>query len=159
LVELRLDSVADPDVAGALAGRRLPAIVTCRPVWEGGAFRGSEEERRRLLVDALAQGAEYVDLEWRAHFHDLIARDLGRRIVLSAHDFDMIPIDLVARLHAMRSTDAEIVKLAVKTTCLKDCVRLLDIASEQDDDGRLVVIGLGEHGLATRVLAGRFGSR
>ena len=49
LVELRLDGVADPDVAGALAGRRLPVIVTCRPAWEGGRFGGSEEERRRLL--------------------------------------------------------------------------------------------------------------
>ena len=38
LVELRLDTVSDPDAAGALAGRRLPVIVTCRPTWEGGAF-------------------------------------------------------------------------------------------------------------------------
>jgi 3-dehydroquinate dehydratase len=36
LVELRLDGVADLDVAGALAGRRRPVIVTCRPSWEGG---------------------------------------------------------------------------------------------------------------------------
>jgi 3-dehydroquinate dehydratase len=31
LIELRLDSVSDPSVAGALAGRRRPVIVTCRP--------------------------------------------------------------------------------------------------------------------------------
>ena len=49
LVELRLDSVSDPDVAGALAGRRRPVIVTCRPTWEGGGFKGSEEERKRIL--------------------------------------------------------------------------------------------------------------
>ena len=47
LVELRLDSVHDPDVAAALAGRRRPVIVTCRPTWEGGGFGGSEEERRK----------------------------------------------------------------------------------------------------------------
>ncbi|HEX4347377.1 MAG TPA: type I 3-dehydroquinate dehydratase, partial [Vicinamibacterales bacterium] len=62
LVELRLDSVADPDVAGALEGRQTPVIVTCRPQWEGGRFGGSEEERRRILTDAHAQGAEYVDV-------------------------------------------------------------------------------------------------
>ena len=39
--------------AGALAGRRLPVIVTCRPTWEGGGFTGSEEERRRMLAEAL----------------------------------------------------------------------------------------------------------
>ena len=30
LIELRLDTVSDPDAAGALAGRRAPVIVTCR---------------------------------------------------------------------------------------------------------------------------------
>src|SRR5262245_31181400 len=87
LVELRLDSVADPDVAGALAGRTRPAIVTCRPTWEGGSFRGSEEERKRILAEAIALGADYVDIEWRAHWDDLIARTGGRRLVLSMHDF------------------------------------------------------------------------
>ena len=38
LIELRLDTVSDPSVAGALAGRRRPAIITCRPAWEGGQF-------------------------------------------------------------------------------------------------------------------------
>src|SRR5215470_13586975 len=72
LIELRLDSVADPDAAGALAGRRRPVIVTCRPTWEGGHFDGSEEERKRVLSEALTLGAEYVDLEWRGGFDDLI---------------------------------------------------------------------------------------
>ncbi len=49
LVELRLDLVDRPDVAGALAGRRTPVVVTCRAKWEGGGFEGSEEERRRIL--------------------------------------------------------------------------------------------------------------
>src|SRR3954451_25107634 len=82
LIELRLDSVTDPDVAGALAGRRRPVIVTCRPAWEGGYFRGSEEERKRILAEALAGGAEYVDIEARSRFDDLIAQTGGRRIVL-----------------------------------------------------------------------------
>jgi len=33
MVEVRLDGVADPDVAGALQGRRKPVVVTCRPEW------------------------------------------------------------------------------------------------------------------------------
>src|SRR5262245_10114044 len=81
LIELRLDTVTDPDVAGALAGRRRPVIVTCRPTWEGGHFAGSEEERKRLLRDALEKGAEYVDIEWRARFSDLVSTRDGRRIV------------------------------------------------------------------------------
>lgn len=158
LVELRLDSVSDPSVAGALAGRRRPVIVTCRPAWEGGGFTGSEEERKRILTEALALGAEYVDVEWRARFADLIAQTSGRRIVLSTHDFLDVPIDLTARVHAMRSTGAEVIKIAVAMKRLSDCVPLLDIGAQSGRQGGLALIGMGEFGLPTRVLAARFGS-
>jgi shikimate dehydrogenase/3-dehydroquinate dehydratase type I len=157
LVELRLDSVRDPDVAGALAGRRTPVIVTCRPAWEGGAFAGSEEERRRILGEALALGAEYVDIEWRAGFDDLVGR-AGARLVLSAHDFDGIPADLSARVQAMRATGARIVKIAVKATRLSDCVALRDLGVRAGADGGLALVAMGEAGIVTRVLPGRFGS-
>src|SRR5262249_11068949 len=109
LVELRLAPGRDPAPAAALDGRRRPVIVTCRPTWEGGLFAGSEEERKRILADALALGAEYVDIEWRAGFDDLIAQTGGRRIIISSHDFDGVPADLAARIPAMRTTGAAVV--------------------------------------------------
>lgn len=158
VVELRLDSVSDPDVAGALAGRRRPVIVTCRPEWEGGRFRGAEEDRRRILADALALGAEYVDIESRARFDDLLEHSGGRRVVLSYHDFKGMPADLAGLVQAMRSTGAEVVKVAVKIERLSDCVPLLDLGAQMGCQAGFVVIGMGTFGLATRVLAGRFGS-
>src|SRR5471032_3277489 len=158
LIELRLDTVSDPSVAGALAGRRRPAIVTCRPAWEGGAFKGAEDERKQILTDALNLGAEYVDIEWRARFDDLIAQAGGRRIVLSTHDFHSLPIDLTARVHAMRSTGAEVIKIAAQMTSLSDCVPLLDLGAQTGKQSGIVLIGMGPYGMATRVLAGRFGS-
>ena len=107
LVELRIDSVADPDIAAALAGRTTPVIVTCRPEWEGGAFKDSEVERRRILECALQQGAEYVDVEFKAGFcSELIAATGGKRIVLSTHDFEGVPADLIERVRAMRAARA-----------------------------------------------------
>jgi len=157
LVELRLDTVRDPDVAGALADRKLPVIVTCRPAWEGGRFKGSEEERKQMLGDALARGAEYVDVEWKAGFTDLLSSGGGRRIVLSSHDFEGVPADLTSRAQAMRATGAEVVKIAVKTARLSDCLPLLDLGAQVARQGT-VLIGMGECGLATRVLARKFGS-
>ncbi len=157
LVELRLDTVSDPNVAGALAGRKLPVIVTCRPTWEGGHFKGSEDERRQILQDALARGAEYVDIEWKAGFTDLLSSTAGRRVVLSSHDFNGVPSDLNNRAQAMRATGAEVVKLAVKTSRLSDCLPLLDLGAQIGRQGT-VLIGMGECGLATRVLARKFGS-
>jgi 3-dehydroquinate dehydratase / shikimate dehydrogenase len=159
LVEMRLDSVSDPDAAGALAGRRRPIIVTCRPAWEGGSFKGSEDERRRILGDALTLGAEYVDIESRARFDDLVSRNNGRGIVLSHHDFTGAPADLPGLVRAMRSSGAEVVKVAVRTARLSDCVPLLELGAARGPDRNLVLIGMGEFGLATRILAARFGSR
>ena len=158
LIELRLDTVSDPDAAGALAGRRGPVVVTCRAAWEGGRFKGSEEERKRILADAIALGAEYVDIEWRAHFDDLIAQTGGHRIVLSSHDFDGMPADLSSRVVAMRATGAQVVKAAVTPKKLSDCVTLLDLGAQMGHHGRVVILGMGPFGLATRVLAGKFGS-
>ena len=158
MVELRLDGVADPDVAGALSGRRLPVIVTCRPTWEGGRFDGAEEQRHRILGEALALGAEYVDIEHRAGFDTLVTQDGGRRTILSYHDFDGVPVDLPGLAHAMQSTGAAVVKIAVKAASLADCVALLDVKARLDGGAGCVLIAMGEFGFATRVLAGRFGS-
>jgi 3-dehydroquinate dehydratase/shikimate dehydrogenase len=156
LVELRVDSVRDPSAAGALAGRRLPVIFTCRPTWEGGWFTGSEEERKRLLLDAQKLGAEYIDVEWRAGFADVISERGGHGVVLSMHDFDGVPDDLTARAAAMRSTGAAVVKLAVMPKRLSDNLALLPLT--KDAGSPTVVIGMGETGLSTRILAARFGS-
>src|SRR5688572_24351749 len=131
MVELRLDGVRDLDEAQALHGRRAPVIVTCRPVWEGGRFDGTEEERRAVLARALALGAAYVDIEWRAGFDDLI-RANGSRVVISSHDFAGVPDDLSARARAMRSTGAALIKVAVTAARLSDTLPLLGIAKGGD---------------------------
>jgi 3-dehydroquinate dehydratase/shikimate dehydrogenase len=157
LVELRLDALQDVDVAGALAGRRTPVVVTCRPAWEGGSFRGSEEERRRILSEAQRLGAEYIDVEWRAGFDDLIRRHAGRGTIVSSHDFDGVPDDLNDRVAALRSTGAEIAKIAITARRLSDNARLLPLGRDHGD-GRLIPLAMGEHGLPTRVLARRLGA-
>ena len=159
IVELRLDSVADPDVPGALAGRRGPVIVTCRPTWEGGAFSGSEEERRRILADALSLGPSTSTSNARARFDDLVSRAGGRRIVLSYHDFDG---------HARRSAGARADDAPHRRGSRQGRRQGPDAcatASRCWISGRarvgqtgLVLIGMGDFGLATRVLPGRFGS-
>ena len=157
LVELRLDHVRDPDVDGALAGRRRPVVVTCRPTWEGGRFQGSEEERRRLLARALELGAEYVDLEWQAGFDDVLKARRGRNIVLSAHDFDGVPADMTGRYRAMCATGAEVVKMAVRAGSLRDMLPLLDLP-EPDAAQSRVLVAMGAAGVASRLLPDRFGS-
>jgi len=156
MVELRLDTVKDPSAAAALAGRKKPVIITCRPKSEGGYFTGSEEERRSILTEAFALGAEYVDLEWNGTCADLMERTGGRRVILSHHDFSGMPADIDAKAQSMLSSGAEVVKLAVTANRLRDCLTLREIGMRTRVP--MSLIAMGEAGLASRVLAGWMGS-
>ncbi len=161
MVEVRLDGVADLDVAGALADRRKPVVATCRPEWEGGRFTGAEEDRHRILAQALALGADFVDVEWAAlhgvhqpRFDDIVRTDPSR-IVVSSHDFTGVPLDVEARARDMRSYGAGVIKVAVMPHGLRETLPLLAVAREGD----AVVVGMGDSGVPTRLLAARYGSR
>jgi 3-dehydroquinate dehydratase/shikimate dehydrogenase len=162
LVELRLDGVSDVDVVQALHGRSRPAIVTCRPAWEGGRFDGGEDARLRILSEALQSGAEHVDVEWRAlkgaggsGAFDGLMNPGERRVLVSSHDFSGIPDDLPGQVRAMRATGAALIKIAVTPGRLSETLPLRHVASRGD----AVVIGMGDAGMPTRLLATRFQSR
>jgi 3-dehydroquinate dehydratase/shikimate dehydrogenase len=160
MVELRLDGVGDLDVAGALQGRRVPALVTCRPAWEGGRYDGGEEERAGVLSRALELGAEFVDVEWRAAtqssgaFIDIV-RCHPARVILSSHDFDGVPRDLSDRVRAMRGVGAGSIKVAVAVSRLTETLPLKEIGAAGD----AIVVGMGEAGVPSRLLAAQYGSR
>jgi 3-dehydroquinate dehydratase/shikimate dehydrogenase len=165
LVELRLDTVERPDAVGAVEGRRRPVIVTCRAAWEGGCFRGSEEERERVLSDAQAAGADFVDVEAQAGFAGaLIRRRRGRGVVLSMHAFGETPPDLIDRARAMRSSEAEVVKISITAERLADTAALMDLSQLPGfaDSGSTtghVLLAMGQAGVPSRILAARLGNR
>ncbi len=156
LVELRLDAMTHPDAAAALQGRTRPAIVTCRPLREGGMFDGPEEDRLRVLSDAHALGAEFIDVEWDAMTAPVVAARRGRGVIVSRHVFDCTPLNAASMLDHLRGQGAEVAKLAVMNERLSDLRALLHAARP---DRRSILIGMGGAGTATRVLAERFGSR
>lgn len=155
IVELRLDGVRDLDVAGALAGRRRPVLITCRPTWEGGRFDGSEAERLRILGDAITAGAEYVDVEWKADRRRL-PRNRRTAVVLSHHDYQGMPRDLKARVRAMRAESAGLVKIAITARRLADCLALRAAVGRSRSH---VAIAMGAAGWITRAWPAGFGSR
>ena len=163
IVEIRLDTVDRPDVAGALEGRRCPVIVTCRAAWEKGFFEGAEEERRRILEQAFALGAEFVDVEARAGFAgELIAARHGRGVVVSSHVYGECPADLASRWEELNRAGAEVAKLAVEARSLDDTAKVMALGRvRKDDQGGAghVLIAMGDQGLASRVLSTRIGNR
>src|SRR5262249_42477172 len=156
LVELRVDSMERPDAAAALEGRTTPAVVTCRPLREGGMFEGPEEDRLRVLSEAHALGAEFIDLEWDAVRAPVMQARGGRGVIVSRHVFDCTPRNAAAMMDHLRGQGAEVAKLAAMTERIADLRTLLQAVRPGPSS---VLIGMGAGGTATRVLASRYGSR
>ena len=161
VIELRLDGVDRPDVAGALEGRRRPVIITCRPRWEGGQFDGSEQERQQLLLAAAHADAEFVDVEYRAEFAgELVRSRRGRGVVVSMHLFDPADNDYPSRLAALRDAGAEVTKLAVQVDSLAQTLPLFELGRRSGDGApHHVLIAMGPRGIHTRVLSERLNNR
>jgi 3-dehydroquinate dehydratase/shikimate dehydrogenase len=155
LVELRLDFIqGNVQVKRLLADRPCPVVVTCRRPADGGHWTRSEEERLLVLRTAIVEGADYVDLE--ADVAGSVRRYGRTKRIVSHHDFHGTPPDLDALQRSLAALDADVVKIATMATCPEDNLRMLEMVRAAEVP--TVGICMGEIGMPTRVLCGRFGS-
>ena len=172
LIELRLDlciksGASTADIFSCLGQWPLPVIVTCRHASEGGAWDaslGSEVDRLQLLKEADQAGAAYVDIEL-SHYQVGSLSLQHAQLILSYHDFHGMGTDLTAKVSAMYDAGATIAKIAVQPedayqldTLAEICARFGSFGNERPGGNKgLIVIGMGEVGLPTRLLAGAWG--
>ncbi len=176
MVEWRIDRLAGaPGGAGAalalLSASPAPSIATCRGAAEGGGFEGPEDDRAALL-EALVLGdrpPRYVDVELSAwESAPALRRRLGeamerRRgpgehasLVLSVHDFERRPPDLLQKLKRMIDAPAcDVVKVSWRARSVRDNLEALELLSERRKP--MIALCMGRFGLLSRVLAPKFG--
>src|SRR3569833_2071604 len=150
LVEWRLDFLTEPfDVKQLLAERAGPVIVTVRLPPDGGRWKGPEHQRLQILRDAIAGGAEYVDLEQSTAL--TIARSGTTKRIVSMHDFESTPDNLKAMHAHLAIADADVVKLATMARSTHDAFRMLELVRASS----VPTVGLcmGELGMPTRILS------
>ena len=63
VIEIRLDSLDQPEIAPFVKSLNKPLLFTNRPEWEGGLFKGPETARIGLLMQAVRHDCALVDLE------------------------------------------------------------------------------------------------
>lgn len=155
LVELRLDFIGRAvNLRRLLTDRPCPVVATCRRREDGGRWQRSEGDRRMLLRSAIASGVEYVDIE--ADVAAEIPRYGQTKRIISFHDFAETPENLADLHRAMAAEDADIVKIAAMANSVRDYQRMFDLVR----DAAIPTIGIcmGEIGMPTRILAGRYGA-
>jgi 3-dehydroquinate dehydratase/shikimate dehydrogenase len=155
LIELRLDFLARaPDFKRLLKDPPCPLIATVRRPQDGGRWNGSEAERLTLVRQAIVAGFDWVDLE--TDVIDSVPRYGQVKRIVSYHNLRETPADL-ADIHAdMCQQDADLVKVAVAAQDPLDNLRVLELL--RNPPKPTVAFCMGDMGLPSRLLAGRFGA-
>lgn len=161
MFEFRLDMIRRPEIAALLLATRKPVVATCRPVWEGGEFRGTEEERLDMLAAASLLGADYVDIELRAGKRAL-RQFLGRRresgVIVSYHAPPGSRPGVPGIYRRMKGTEADVLKFAFHARDAWENRIAFDFLLRASRDGqRAVAVAMGEAGEPSRVLYRVFG--
>lgn len=177
LVELRLDSLIHhllthpSELSSLLEACPLPVILTCRLASEGGSFTGDDLLRLRLFEQAVnsPHPPAWIDVELASFQRNpLFRRGIERLVdhpaqvqprptglILSSHDFSGKPPDLEARLEAMANISAcKVMKLAWLARDVRDALEALAILHRARKP--TIALAMGEHGLASRILAKKF---
>ena len=155
MVELRLDYISSRmDLRRLLNDRPCPVVVTCRREEDGGKWTGTEEQRVMILREAIALGADYVDLE------EDVAANIPRfgptKRIISHHNFRNTPSDLTELHGRLAALDADIVKIATMAQNPRDNLRALDLI--QSSDVPTVAMCMGDIGTPSRILGARYGA-
>jgi len=181
IVEWRLDAMfhGAGDDAGEAAALRLiaesplPSIATIRSKDEGGDYDGDDDARISLFerLGTADSPPKYIDVEWStlsrsanlaqkvrlAVNHEGRARQVSTALILSTHDFQGRPADLLRRLGDMRAEQAaRVIKVAHAARTIRDNLELFDLLRTRDRP--TIALGMGEAGLLSRVLAPKFGA-
>lgn len=163
-VEVRLDALRPADAkaparwypAGAAA---KPVIAAFRSAGEGGLSRAADSSRAEALLAAARAGVTYVDVDRRSG----LARSLGdlapSKVILSHHDARRTPPaadlrKLHAKMAAVRGTS--IVKIVTTARRVEEIVEIRTLLARARSP--LAAFAMGEHGVASRILALRWGS-
>ncbi|MGB9978445.1 type I 3-dehydroquinate dehydratase [Methanobacterium sp.] len=159
ILELRIDVFEDPDpdeVQQLIKDIDYPIIATNRIQSEGGFFKGSEEKRTSILIEA-AKYADIIDIELQTdeEMRDEVIK-AAKYTIISYHDFQKTPsfeelLDIVKKEKEI----GNIAKFAVMPNEYKDTLTVLNVLCEVPNT---IGIAMGDLGKYTRIVAPIFGS-
>jgi 3-dehydroquinate dehydratase/shikimate dehydrogenase len=155
LIELRLDFLKKaPDFNRLLDNKPCPIMATVRRPEDGGRWAGTEQARQTLLRQCIVSGFDWVDLE--TDIADGVRRFRDVKRVVSYHNMHEVPRDL-EKIHArMCEQDPDVIKVAVRIQQPAENLRLLELVRGAKKP--TVALGMGDLGMPSRVLGGRYGA-
>jgi len=161
ILELRLDLIDSFDLKALMSAVTKPIIVTNRSKLDGGQFKGNDEERVQALRDALAAGADYVDIEVstpREYLQPFLEGHDTSRIIISYHDFSHTPEDINPLYEAMNELPGGIIKIVTYARDLNDNLKMFQLLERaKKENKKLIGLCMGDLGEISRVLSPLYG--
>ena len=166
VIEIRLDSLAHPDIEPFVKSLTKPLLFTNRPDWEGGSFKGSEPERIGLLLKAVQHDCALVDLELktapelRGELLDVLLKHSQTGLIISWHDFSGTPPsdELAEILLQQIESGAHIGKIVTTANDHMDVLRVLNLqVIAAENNFPLIAFCMGEVGRISRLATLRLG--
>lgn len=156
VVELCLDYLEkEPNVKELIDCIDKPVIISCRRPQDGGAWRGTEEERLMLLRQAIVAGPEYIELD--LDIAGEIPRFGNTKRVISFTRMDRPETDIDSVFYEASNAKADVVKFTWPTPTLGAAWPLLAAVS-QKRILPVVGMGLGRPELTFSLLGRKYGS-
>ncbi|WP_457611652.1 type I 3-dehydroquinate dehydratase [Methanocaldococcus sp.] len=162
IVEFRLDYLDKIELKDIKELTKFKSIITIRPEWEGGFFKGDNNFRLELFKEAIKNNAYFIDVELKEEKNkELIKfRDKIRsksKIIISYHNFEKTPsFEDLNKIVEEALKIGDVAKIATMVNDKEDILKILNIS--QKYAGKIIAIGMGENGRLTRILAPYFGS-
>ncbi len=163
MAEIRLDSLNEECTSAAcgelISKSSIPLIFTCRKADEGGAFKGTEQERIQCLKNAVDAGAEFIDIELETEKglrDEVVAHAHNRwcRVIMSWHNFNETPaLPMLEKvLDRQVEAGADIAKIVTMGRESGDIPRLFSLYYRAEKAGiPLVAFCMGDAGRISRV--------
>lgn len=156
-LELRLDTMEGFDLGSLLKQTAIPLIVTYRSRKEGGQGTAPYQIQAKLLMEAMEQGADFVDLEFSMplEYREAVLRKKAKgKIIVSKHILNSTPHTKVLEelLMKMAATGADLVKIVTRAISLEDNLRVLNLIPTARRLGvQIIAFCMGKKGRISRI--------
>ena len=167
LLELRADLFKKSDSAYIIdqikhrRSLRIPLLLTLRNQKKEGAVKEfSDKLKMQIIIDSLPL-VDMIDIELSSSLLKqviMLSRKLGKKVIVSSHFFQGMPVGLESVFKRSLSARADIVKIAAMAKSFDDVMTMISFTNRHRQTP-LITMSLGSLGSISRLILPAAGSR
>jgi len=170
LIELRLDYIKDFNnkklksvIEFCRRECNKPIIATLRKKDEGGFFDGDENERIKILKNAIDAGADFADIEFSSgknSIKSVINNKLNAKVIVSYHNLEGTPGNLIESYNKIKNLNPDLIKIVTKSNSVADNFKIFDLVKVANKEKKkIIAFCMGSYGQFSRILSVILGSQ